>query len=49
MSKLTLDDWKYIHELILFSRLYTERRNRKKLDALERKVIDKINDELEAE
>lgn len=49
MTKLTFDDWKYIHEMILFSRLYTERRNLKKLDALERKVIDKINDELEAE
>lgn len=49
MTKLTFDDWKYIHEMILFQRLYTERRNRKKLDALERKVLDKINDELEAE
>lgn len=46
MTKLTYNEWLYIHEMILFQRIL-DHKHRKKLDELDRKVVDNLNDKLE--
>lgn len=48
MTELTYKDWLYIHEMILFQRML-DPKHRKQLDALQRKVLDNLNDKLEEE
>jgi hypothetical protein len=48
MTELTYKDWLYIHEMILFQRML-DHKHRKQLDALDRKVVDNLNDKLEEE
>lgn len=44
MTKLTHDDWKYIQDMILFQRLL-DHKNRKRLDDLHIKILDKLEKE----
>ena len=48
MTKLNYEDWKYIHDMILFQRLL-DHKNKKRLDSLHVKILDNLNDELEKE
>lgn len=48
MTKLNYDDWKYIHDMILFQRLI-DHKNKRRLDALHVKILDNLNDELDKE